>query len=198
MGELIRAEPGLCVCGEAADAPSAFEQLRTSNPDLVILDLSLRGTSGLEFLKTIRAQGIDVKVLVASMYDESLYADRALRAGAMGYINKQESGQRVVAAIRQILNGHLYLSERAQDRALRRMVGRRLESFASPLDSLSDRELDVFERIGQGMGTRDIAGQLNLSVKTVETHRERIKTKLDIRTGPELITHAVRWRLEGL
>jgi DNA-binding NarL/FixJ family response regulator len=197
LSKLIQGEADLSVCGEAEDVAGALVQLRSTRPDLVILDISLRGASGLELLKSIRAQGIQVKVLVASIHDESLYADRVLRAGAMGYISKEASDQTLLSAIRQVLEGHLYLSEAASDRALRRMIGRGTESSGSPLDALSDRELEVFDRIGRGLATREIAEQLNLSVKTVETHRERIKTKLDIRSGPELICHAVRWRLEG-
>jgi DNA-binding NarL/FixJ family response regulator len=193
---LIALDPSLSVCGEAADAAGALDQLRRARPDVVLLDLGLRGAGGLELIRSLKAQDPNVKILVVSMFDEDVYADRALRAGAVGFVGKHEAAERLLGAIRQVMAGHLYLSATASDRALRRMVGRRSDAEVTPLETLSDREIDVFERIGRGLGTREIARELNLSVKTVETHRERIKTKLDLKSSTELIAQAVRWRLE--
>ena len=184
------------VCGEAADIPEALVQLKEAIPDLVIVDISLKAGSGIDLIKQIKAQHEGTKMLVASMYDESLYAERALRAGAMGYINKQEMAEKVILAIRRVLSGKMYLSPQMTDRILHRALGGG-DAEGSPVGSLSDRELEIFGLIGQGRTTREIAGELHLSIKTVETHRENIKAKLNVKNSAELGRHAVQWVLEN-
>jgi len=193
---LIDDEPDLQVCGEAADADEAIRTLDARKPDLVIIDLSLKGSSGLELIKRIKSRAPDVKMLVSSMHDESLYAERVLNAGAMGYINKQEAMEKVIEAIRGILQGRVFLSSAMSDRFLQRLTKDQKSQEQSAVGSLSDRELQVFELIGRGLATSAIAGQLHLSVKTVETHREKIKSKLKLTTATELTKHAVQWVLE--
>jgi DNA-binding NarL/FixJ family response regulator len=193
---LIDDEPDLQVCGEAADADEAIRVLDARKPDLVIIDLSLKGSSGLELIKRIKSRAPDVKMLVSSMHDESLYAERVLNAGALGYINKQEAMEKVIEAIRGILQGRVFLSSAMSDRFLHRLTKDQKSQEPSAVGSLSDRELQVFELIGRGLATSAIAGQLHLSVKTVETHREKIKSKLKLTTATELTKHAVQWVLE--
>jgi len=193
---LIDDEPDLQVCGEAADADEAIRVLDARKPDLVIIDLSLKGSSGLELIKRIKSRAPDVKMLVSSMHDESLYAERVLNAGALGYINKQEAMEKVIEAIRGILQGRVFLSSAMSDRFLQRLTKDQKSQEQSAVGSLSDRELQVFELIGRGLATSAIAGQLHLSVKTVETHREKIKSKLKLTTATELTKHAVQWVLE--
>jgi len=190
---LINKEADLEVCGEAEDAQTAISSIATQKPDIAIVDISLKGMSGLELIKHLRARDESLPLLVLSMHDESLYAERVLRAGAMGYIMKQEAPERIVAAIRRVLAGDIYLSPAMSSRILQRFVGARAEADESPLKQLSDRELEVFEYIGRGHGTRQIAEALHLSVKTIESHRENIKNKLNLRTGMELVQHAIRW-----
>lgn len=190
---LINKEPDLEVCGEAEDAQTAISNIAAQKPDIAIVDISLKGMSGLELIKHVRARDESLPLLVLSMHDESLYAERVLRAGAMGYIMKQEAPERIVAAIRRVLAGDIYLSPAMSSRILQRFVGARAEADESPLKQLSDRELEVFEYIGRGHGTRQIAEALHLSVKTIESHRENIKNKLNLRTGMELVQHAIRW-----
>jgi DNA-binding NarL/FixJ family response regulator len=192
IADLINAEPDLEVCGEAESAPAALEVLRTRVPDLVTIDISLRGANGIELLKSIKAEHAKLPVLVLSMHDESLYALRALRAGARGYIMKQEALDRVMSAIRQVLQGELYVSPS--------MSGRMIEEFvqgssggSSVADKLTDRELEVLQLIGHGHGVQQIALELNLSAKTVETHRAHIKEKLNFQTARELARFAVQW-----
>lgn len=193
---LIDDEPDLQVCGEAADADEAIRVLDARKPDLVIIDLSLKGSSGLELIKRIKSRAPDVKMLVSSMHDESLYAERVLNAGALGYINKQEAMEKVIEAIRGILQGRVFLSSAMSNRFLQRLTKDQKSQEQSAVGSLSDRELQVFELIGRGLATSAIAGQLHLSVKTVETHREKIKSKLKLTTATELTKHAVQWVLE--
>ncbi len=193
----IARQPDLEVCGEAEDVNDAFEIVKASNPDLVIVDLSLKTGQGLELIKKIKARNEHTKMLVSSMYDESLYAERALRAGASGYINKQEVSEKVIDAIRQVLAGKMYLSAKMTERLLHRAVGSPPQLVQSPIETLSDRELEVFKMIGKGLTTRQIANDLHLSVKTVETHRENIKAKLDIPNSAELGRQAVQWVMEN-
>jgi DNA-binding NarL/FixJ family response regulator len=197
LAQLIDDEEGLQVCGSAASASEALESLKTVRPDLVILDLSLGDESGLELLKRIKPLYADLPVLVLSMHDEAYYADRVLRAGAMGFIMKQEPAEQMIAAVRQVLSGKVYLSESMAASMLTRLVGRKTAVGGTPVDNLTDRELQVLELIGKGLGTRQVADKLNLSVKTVENHREHIKAKLKLRTSAELVRYAVRWELEG-
>lgn len=193
---LIDDEPDLVVCGEAADADEAIRVLDAVKPDLVIIDLSLKGSSGLELIKRIKSRHCDSKMLVSSMFDESLYAERVLNAGALGYVSKQEAMEKVIEAIRCVLSGRVYLSAAMSDRMLHRLARDQKAPERSSVETLSDRELEVFEMIGRGRATAEIAAQLHLSVKTVETHREKIKAKLAIKTAAELNQHAVRWVLE--
>src|ERR1700722_20806911 len=193
---LIDCEHDLSVCGEAANADEAMRLLEQHKPDLLIVDLSLKESSGLELIKRIKAKHPDAKMLVSSMFEESLYAERVLNAGALGYVHKQEGMERVIEAIRCVLSGRVWLSTAMSDRMLRRMTISQAPPTQSPVHTLSDRELEVFELIGRGRSTKDIAKQLHLSVKTVETHREKIKAKLGLVSGAELTRAAVQWILE--
>lgn len=197
LSQLIGSEPGLEVCGEASDAAEALKLLAETKPDLIIVDISLNSGNGIELIKQIKVRDENVRMLVSSMHDESLFAERALRAGAMGYINKAETTDKVFDAIHQVLAGKIYLSARMTDRMLCRAIGSEEHMTGSPIDSLSDRELEVFELIGQGLTTRQIAAKLHLSPKTVETYRENIKSKLNLNNATELTRHAVQWTLES-
>jgi DNA-binding NarL/FixJ family response regulator len=192
----IDREPDLMVCGEAEDATSALQAIRESTPDFVILDISLDGRDGLELLKTLRVGHPNLPVLILSMHDESVYAERSLRAGANGYIMKQEAADKVITAIRQILGGDVYLSDRLTKRMLQQFVNGSI-SPRDPLAKLSDRELEVFRLIGAGHGTRQIADELHVSTKTVESYQAHIKEKLALRNARELVQHAVEWSLNA-
>lgn len=189
----ISAQPDMEVCGEAADIAEALALLASAKPTLMIVDLALKTGHGLSLISKASRRAPETKMLVVSAYDESLFVARALRAGAHGYINKQEAQEKVIEAIRVVLRNERYLStEMAQ-----RLIGRAIEgSTPHGVESLSDRELEIFELIGRGNSTRSIAQQLELSVHTVETHREKIRAKLDLRNGSELVQHAVQWVLE--
>lgn len=192
----IEREPDLMVCGEAEDATSALHAIRDSAPDFVILDISLNGPDGLELLKTLRARYPNLPALVLSMHDESVYAERALRAGANGYIMKQEAGDKVITAIRHILGGDVYLSDRLTKQMLQQFVNGSI-SPRDPLAKLSDRELEVFRLIGAGHATRQIADELHVSTKTVESYQAHIKEKLALRNARELVQYAVEWSLNA-
>jgi DNA-binding NarL/FixJ family response regulator len=192
LRQLIANEPDLDVCGEADDAPQALEQIKALKPNLAIVDITLRTTSGLELIKDLHVHEPALPVLVISMHDESLYAERVLRAGGCGYIMKQEGGKKIVEAIRRVLEGRTYVSEKMAANILDIFSGRRGEG-SSPVEKLSDREFEVFQLIGRGMSTKEIADRLHVSVKTIEVHRVNIKQKLTIQTAPELIRFAVRW-----
>lgn len=194
---LIDQQPDLEVCAEADSVAGAFARYTETSPDLVIIDLSLKDGSGIELIKEIKARNENARMLVSSMHDESLFAERVLRAGAKGFISKQEATDNIVDAARQILEGRVYLSSRMSDQILHRLVAHGEDSNRSPIESLSDRELEVFEMIGQGLATREIAGKLDLSPKTVETYRENIKAKLNLPNGTALTRHAVQWLLEN-
>ena len=193
LTQLINFEPDLIVCGEAENAHQALAAVGTLKPDLVLADITMPGKNGLEFIKDVHAMYPGTAVLAVSMHDESIYAERVLRAGGRGYIMKQEGGKKLMHAIRQVLNGEIYVSEKMAAKILEIFSGRRATSSQSPVEQLTDREFEVFQLIGQGRGTREIAGHLHLSVKTIEVHRLHIKTKLKILTAPELIRSAVRW-----
>ena len=193
----IMRQPDLEVCGEAEDVADALELIKTIQPDLVIVDLSLKSGQGIDLIKKVKARWEHTKMLVSSMYDESLYAERALRAGAMGYINKQEMSEKIIDGIRQVLEGKIFLSPLMTERLLQRAVGSAPQLTQSPIETLTDRELEIFKMIGKGMTTRQIAGDLHLSVKTVETHRENIKGKIDVPNSAELGRAAVQWVLEN-
>jgi DNA-binding NarL/FixJ family response regulator len=193
LAQLISSEPDLAVCQEADTAGQALDLVAARKPDLVLLDISLPDRNGLELIKDIHVFCPEVLILVVSMHDETLYAERVLRAGARGYIMKQEGGKKLMAAIRQVLNGQIYVSEKMSAKILEIFSGRRGEAGGSPVERLSDREFEVFQLIGEGKGTRDIAGHLRLSVKTVEVHRANIKEKLKVKTATDLVRYAVRW-----
>jgi DNA-binding NarL/FixJ family response regulator len=193
---LVDDEPDLIVCGEAGDADEAIRVLDAKKPDLVIIDLSLKGSSGLELIKRIKSRNSASKMLVSSMFDESLYAERVLNAGALGYVSKQEAMEKVIEAIRCVLSGHVYLSAAMSDRMLHRLARDQNSPEESPVETLTDRELEVFELVGHGRTTAEIATQLRIGVKTVETHREKIKAKLGLKSPAELYQYAVRWVLE--
>lgn len=190
---LIDREPDLCVCGEAEGAHTAFHAIETLRPDLVVLDISLSGPDGLDVLKEIRMKTENLPVLILSMHDESIYAERAMRAGANGYIMKQEATERVLIAIRRILQGDVYLSDRLTNTMLQQYVHGASQAKKSPLVNLTDRELEVFRLIGEGHGTRQIADELHLSVKTIESYQAHLKEKLALRNARELVQHAIEW-----
>jgi DNA-binding NarL/FixJ family response regulator len=198
LAELINQEPDLNVCGEAEEAPKAFEAVGTLNPDVAVVDISLKGGNGLELIKNIKARYPDLPLLVLSMHDETLYAERALRAGSLGYIMKEEAIEKVLTAIRHVISGEIFLSDRMKARLINQLVGGRMKQGETSIDSLSDRELEVFRLIGEGRGTRQIAEELRLSVRTVEAYREYIKDKLNLKNGTELVQHAFQYVHSGL
>jgi DNA-binding NarL/FixJ family response regulator len=191
--QLIGAEKDLTICGEAENAERALDAINSLKPDLVLADISLPGKNGLELIKDFQALQSGLPVLVISMHDESLYAGRVLRAGGRGYIMKQEGGKKLMQAIRQVLDGKIYVSEKMSAEILETFSGRRAGTEGSPVEKLTDREFEVFQLIAHGKGTRDIALKLHLSVKTIEVHRANIKAKLKLKSAPELIRYAVRW-----
>jgi DNA-binding NarL/FixJ family response regulator len=190
---LINREPDLDVCGEADDAHSAFKAIAALQPDMVVLDISMSGPDGLDVLKEIRSNTSSLPVLILSMHDESIYAERAMRAGANGYIMKQEATEKVLVAIRRILQGEVYLSDRLTNAMLQQYVRGGAGTKSSPLLNLTDRELEVYRLIGAGHGTRQIADELHLSVKTIESYQAHIKEKLALRNARELVQHAIEW-----
>lgn len=193
IAQLINQEQDLHVCCEAGDADGALEKFRTCQHDVAIVDISLTGVSGIELLQMLRQRGYEIPVLVMSMHDEALYAERALRAGARGYIMKQEATEKILTALRQILKGDIYVSDKMRSRMLQRLIDNRPEENASPVSTLSNRELEILRMIGQGFGTGEIARELKRSVKTIEAHRANIKDKLGLKTAAELVRFAVQW-----
>lgn len=194
----IGRQPDLEVCGEAADTNEALRLVGDTQPDLAVVDISLKTGSGIDLIKRIKDRDDSVRMLVWSMHSESLYAERALRAGALGYINKDQATDKIIDAIRRVLQGKVFLSDAMAEKMLHRAVGgARKEVTRSPLDALADRELEVFRLIGQGVKTAAIAERLHLSVKTVETYRDRIRQKLDLTNGTELAHYATQWMLEN-
>lgn len=198
LAQLINQEKDLEVCGQAEDAHEAMQAIRQLNPDLVVVDVGLKDTSGLELIKDLKIQYPNLPVLTLSMYDESVYGERALRAGAKGYIMKQEATEKVVTAIRQVLAGEVYVSSGMAAKMVSRFVGGNSRTAGSPADALSDRELEVFRMLGEGFSTREMAEKLHLSVKTVETYRAHIKDKLGLQDANELLRSAIRWVNAGL
>jgi DNA-binding NarL/FixJ family response regulator len=193
LAQLVNNEPDLTVCGEADTAGQALNVVPGSRPDLLIADISLPDKNGLELIKDLRALQPELSILVISMHDEELYAERVLRAGGRGYVMKQEGGKILMEAIRQVLSGKVFVSEKMSAKILEIFSGRRDQSGGSPVQRLSDREFEVFQMIGEGKGTRQIAEHLHLSVKTVEVHRANIKEKLRLKTATDLVRYAVRW-----
>jgi DNA-binding NarL/FixJ family response regulator len=195
LGLLINREPDLVVCGEAEEAMGALHVLASSRPDVLIVDISLSGPDGIDLLKNIRATHPTLPVLILSMHDESVYAERALRAGANGYIMKQEATENVLVAVRRILSGEIYVSARIANQMLRHYITGSGTLRDSSIADLSDRELEVFRLIGEGHGTRQIAEKLHLSVKTVESYQAHIKEKLSLRSSRELMQRAIQWNM---
>ncbi|HPA72012.1 MAG: response regulator transcription factor [Spirochaetes bacterium] len=190
---ILNSEPGLEVVGEAEDAFQGLKAVKEKSPDLVIVDITLKDSSGIELIKDIRLRHPEVLLLTLSMHDETIYAERALRAGARGYIMKQHAPETVVKAIRQVLDGKIFVSEEIANRIFNRFIDNRGDPGSSPVEGLSDRELEVFELIGRGLGTREISEKLHVSVKTVENHRAHIKEKLNLKSAIELVQHATLW-----
>ena len=194
----IGRQPDLEVCGEAADMSEALRLVADTQPDVAVVDISLKTGCGIDLIKRIKDRNDTVRMLVWSTHSESLYAERALRAGALGYINKDQATDKIVEAIRRVLEGKVYLSDAMTETMLHRTVGEgRKEVTRSPLDALANRELEVFRLIGQGVKTAEIAERLHLSVKTIETYRDRIREKLDLSDGTELAHYATKWMLEN-
>jgi len=194
--EMINEQPDMEVCGETGAAGEALTLVKQTNPHLVLVDLSLSSGHGIELIEQIRAYNSEIKMIVASVHDEELYAERSLRAGAVGYINKQEASDKLVEAIRHVLGGDVYLSGNMANHMLRSMVNGE-QPEGDPVRTLSNRELEVFELIGEGKTTKQVAAQLHLSPKTIETHREKIKMKLNLGSSTELTRRAVQWVLES-
>jgi DNA-binding NarL/FixJ family response regulator len=191
---VINQQPDLVVCGEAADAPQAMKAVGALKPDIVLVDLSLVGSSGLELVKDIKAQYPGVPTLVLSLHDEALYAERVVRAGARGYIMKRSPSSELLNALRDVLNGKVYLSENMASRLMKQMFGHHeTKPERNFIETLSDRELEVFQLIGEGHGTSDIAQRLRLSMKTVSCYRQNIKNKLQLKDATELVQHAIHW-----
>lgn len=193
LGQLIDRDLGMSICGEADNIRDAMRLILETKPDIAIVDITLHGSSGLELLKDIKAQGLEINVLVLSMHDEELYAERALRAGAKGYITKNEASTEVIEAIRCVMNGDVYASRQMTAKLLERMTQKRGNSELAGMETLADRELEVFQMLGRGKNTREIAQTLNLGESTVETYRARIKEKLQLRSAAELYLRAGQW-----
>ena len=193
LRQLIEHESTLTVCGDAPDAGEALKGVRASKPDVVIVDISLAGGSGIDLIKDIKEQFEDLPVLVVSMHDEGLYAERALRAGAMGYVMKHEPAKTVRAAIQKVLGGDMYLSEKMSSTVISRFMRGEDEPPKSPIQTLSDRELEVFRMLGQGKGVRYIAEQLSVTIPTINSFRNRIKEKLSLKSSTEVMLHAIQW-----
>jgi DNA-binding NarL/FixJ family response regulator len=193
LGMVIDQEQDLIVIGEAEDVQGALEMIDTLNPDLVIVDLALPGVDGIELIKTMKLKYRDLPALVVSMHDESLFAERALRAGARGYIMKQEAVEKVLVAIRKVLKGEIFVSDKTTTKMIETLISGDSKGMSTPLDLLSNREMTVFRMIGQGFKTSQIADKLHLSVKTIESYRSHIKEKLKLPTGTDLMKCAIQW-----
>jgi DNA-binding NarL/FixJ family response regulator len=193
LSMVINQEQDLMIVGEAEDAAAALEMIESLKPDMVIVDLSLPGVDGIELIKTMKLRYRELPALVVSMHDESLFAERALRAGARGYIMKQEAVENVLIAIRRVLNGEIFVSDKITTKMLETLIASDAKTVRTPLDLLSNRELTVFRLIGQGFKTSQIADKLHLSVKTIESYRSHIKEKLKLDTGTDLMKYAIQW-----
>jgi DNA-binding NarL/FixJ family response regulator len=193
MTQLINREKDLMVCGEAEDARTALDAIDHTKPDVVVIDISLPGPDGIDLIKAIRARHSKLPVLILSMHDESLYAERALRAGANGYLMKQEATTSILAALRHVRTGEIYVSNNIAKRLVKQFIDGPVNPARSAIDNLTDRELEVFSRISEGRSTRQIAKELYLSVKTVESYYANIKRKLSLQTSRELVQYAVCW-----
>lgn len=197
LRQMIERNPSLSICGEADSPSEALQAIAKLNPDLVLVDISLGNASGIDLIKAIKTQYDDLPVLVISMHDETLYAERAMRAGAMGYVMKHEPNKTVVAAILKVLSGQVYLSENLSAIMLTKLMRGKEEEPESMIQTLSDRELEVFRMLGQAKGTRQIAEELNLTIATINSFRFRIKEKLHLKTSTEVMLQAIQWCREG-
>jgi len=193
LGQMLAKNEDFTICGEADNIRDALRLMKDTQPDIAIVDITLRGSSGLELIKDMKAQGLDVPVLVLSMHEEALYAERVLRAGAKGYITKHEATSTLAKAIRHVLSGQVYLSDAMTSSVLEKMTRAGGRPVATGMDLLADRELEVFQLIGRGFNTREIAEQLHLGESTVDTYRTRIKDKLQLRNAAELYSRAAQW-----
>jgi DNA-binding NarL/FixJ family response regulator len=191
--QLISKQPGMAVCGEAGSPTEAMDLVAKCRPDLILLDISMKGSSGLEFIKNVSAIHGHIPMLVLSMHDEKVYAERAMRAGACGYIMKEESGEYLIIAVKRVLEGGVYLSKEMSTRLLKSLGNPQSRNTDSPLQKLTDREFEVFRLIGQGKTTEEIAQHLHISPKTVDVHRFQIKEKLRLASSTALVHYAVRW-----
>jgi DNA-binding NarL/FixJ family response regulator len=197
IAAMLNQESDMQVCAEADSYHAGIDAIREHHPDLAIIDLTLPDIGGLELVKQVRAIDPEMAMLVLSMHDETLYAERVLRAGARGYIMKQEGTDKLIGAVRAVMRGDIYVSEKMASRMLGKFVDGKREGGSSPLERLSDRELEVFELLGRGLSTREIAERLCVSIKTVESHREHIKEKLKLSNANELVQHATQWVMSG-
>jgi DNA-binding NarL/FixJ family response regulator len=193
LAEIINRESDLIVCGEAEDRHDAIVAIPTKRPDLAIIDLTLKSSDGLELIKDIRSRWPKLRMLVVSMHDESLYAERVIRAGALGYITKQEATRSILVAIRRVLEGTIYLNEKIASHIISRLTAHAGLVAATPAELLSDRELQVFDLTGQGLNTSEVATRLHVAVKTIETYRARIREKLKLKNASELLQSAIAW-----
>jgi DNA-binding NarL/FixJ family response regulator len=193
LRQMIDHDPALTVCGQAADVAAAMRAAAELKPDLVLVDISLEGGNGIDLIKNLKAKYEELPILVISMHDESLYAERALRAGALGYVMKNESTRTVKAAIFKALEGEIFLSAKMSGSVLAKLMRGKPETPPSPIDQLSDRELEVFQMLGEGKPTRQIAEELDLTIPTIHSFRNRIKEKLQLKNSTELLLHAMRW-----
>ncbi len=193
LTQLINQENDLMVCGEAEDYHSAYKAVEDLHPDMVIVDITLKNMSGIDLIREIQKTDKGLPMLVISMHDESLYAERSLRAGARGYIMKQEASENVVHAIREVLDGKIYASKTVTDNLLTRFIDGAQDRLDSPIRALTNREIEVFQLIGDGLRISEIAARMNLSVKTIGTYRERIKEKLKLDNAPKLMRYAMNW-----
>lgn len=193
VAQMINREDDMVVSGEADNPYDALEMIRTTKPDAAVVDLTLKGKSGLDLIKDIKAHGLDVPVLVLSMHDESIYAERVIRAGARGYITKYEAAEKVMSAIRKVIAGEIYLSENMTSGFLLQMAGARAVQDGPAVNRLTDRELEVFQLLGRGSSSREISEALNVGFTTVDTYRARIKEKLNLKSGTRLQYEAVQW-----
>jgi DNA-binding NarL/FixJ family response regulator len=193
LAEIINREADLTVCGEAEDRHEALAAVLAKRPNLVIIDLTLKNSDGMELIKDIRSRWPKLRMLVVSMHDESLYAERVIRAGALGYITKQEATRKILVAIRRVLQGTIYLNEKTASHIISRLTAHAGAVAATPAELLSDRELQVFDLTGRGQNTKEIATRLHLAVKTIETYRARIRGKLKLKNTSELLQSAISW-----
>ncbi len=192
MKVLIDQQPDLVVCGETDNGPHAIELIGALEPDIIVVDIALKTINGIELTKNIKTRAPKLPVLIVSMHDEDVYAERAIRAGAMGYLMKQEASEKIVAAIRRLLSGKIYLGDKIKEKMLHRFVNKRSDTAEFSIDTLSDREMEVFQLIGNGYSTRQIAQKLNLSSKTIDSYREHLKLKLNLNSGAELVRYAIQ------